>query len=115
MLLLPLLLRRMTRGRTVRRRLNMRRGRMWRRRRLNVRLRRPCRRLRMHLGWLRMRGRRLRSVRLGVRQRLGALTDLAPLHQPKSLAALDAVQAALPDVPAVACFDTAFHATIPDP
>ncbi len=49
----------------------------------------------------------------GVRQRLGALTDLAPLHQPKSLAALDAVTAVLPDVPAVACFDTAFHATIP--
>jgi acetate kinase len=48
-----------------------------------------------------------------VRQRLGALTDLAPLHQPKSLAALDAVQAVLPDAPAVACFDTAFHATIP--
>jgi acetate kinase len=50
----------------------------------------------------------------GVRQRMAALTDLAPLHQPKSLAALDAVQAVLPDVPAVACFDTAFHATIPD-
>ena len=50
----------------------------------------------------------------GVRQRMRALSDLAPLHQPKSLAALDAVQAVLPDVPAVACFDTAFHATIPD-
>jgi acetate kinase len=50
----------------------------------------------------------------GVRQRLGALSDLAPLHQLKSLAALDAVQAVLPEVPAVACFDTAFHATIPD-
>jgi acetate kinase len=49
-----------------------------------------------------------------VRQRLEALTDLAPLHQPKSLAALAAVTAALPDVPAVACFDTAFHATIGD-
>lgn len=49
-----------------------------------------------------------------VRHRLEALTDLAPLHQPKSLAALDAVQAALPGVPAIACFDTAFHATIPD-
>ena len=48
-----------------------------------------------------------------VRQRLESLTDLAPLHQPKSLAALDAVQAVLPAVPAVACFDTAFHATIP--
>jgi len=49
-----------------------------------------------------------------VRQRLEALTDLAPLHQPKSLAALDAVAAVLPDTPAVACFDTAFHATIPE-
>jgi acetate kinase len=42
--------------------------------------------------------------------RLSALSDLAPLHQPKSLAALAAVSAALPGVPAVACFDTAFHA-----
>jgi acetate kinase len=45
--------------------------------------------------------------------RLRALTDLAPLHQPKSLAALDVVSGVLPDVPAVACFDTAFHATLP--
>jgi acetate kinase len=49
-----------------------------------------------------------------VRRRLGELADLAPLHQPKSLAALDAVSAALADVPAVACFDTAFHTSIPD-
>jgi len=48
-----------------------------------------------------------------VRRRLETLTDLAPLHQPKSLAALDAVAAVLPDTPAVACFDTAFHASIP--
>ena len=48
-----------------------------------------------------------------VRKQLGELTDLAPLHQPKSLAALDAVTAVMPGVPAVACFDTAFHATIP--
>lgn len=48
-----------------------------------------------------------------VTTRLHDLIDLAPLHQPKSLAALDAVTAVLPDVPAVACFDTAFHATIP--
>ena len=45
--------------------------------------------------------------------RLRALTDLAPLHQPKSLAALDVVSGILPEVPAVACFDTAFHATLP--
>ncbi len=47
-----------------------------------------------------------------VRRALGELVELAPLHQPKSLAALDAVSAALPGVPAVACFDTAFHATL---
>jgi acetate kinase len=41
------------------------------------------------------------------------LTDLAPLHQPKSLAALDAVGSLLPETPTVACFDTAFHATLP--
>ena len=44
---------------------------------------------------------------------LRKLVDLAPLHQPKSLAALEAVNRALPDVPAIACFDTAFHATLP--
>jgi len=49
----------------------------------------------------------------GVRRALGELVDLAPLHQPKSLAALDAVSTALAGVPAVACFDTAFHATLP--
>ena len=48
-----------------------------------------------------------------VRAALEELTDLAPLHQPKSLAALDAVGAVLPDVRAAACFDTAFHATLP--
>lgn len=48
----------------------------------------------------------------GVERRLRELTDLAPLHQPKSLAGLDAVSAVLPDVLAVACFDTAFHQTI---
>jgi acetate kinase len=47
-----------------------------------------------------------------VEQALRALADLAPLHQAKSLAALDAVSAALPDLPGVACFDTAFHATL---
>jgi len=44
---------------------------------------------------------------------LRELSELAPLHQAKSLAALDAVSAALPGVPAVACFDTAFHADMP--
>jgi len=49
----------------------------------------------------------------GVLARLRALTALAPLHQPKSLAAVEAVQRARPGLPGVACFDTAFHATIP--
>ena len=44
---------------------------------------------------------------------LGELTDLAPLHQPPRWPASRAVGRALPDVPAVACFDTAFHATLP--
>jgi len=49
----------------------------------------------------------------GVRDALRGLVDLAPLHQPKSLAALDAITELLPGLPAVACFDTAFHATLP--
>ena len=49
----------------------------------------------------------------GVVTRLERLTTLAPLHQPKSLSALRAVTDLMPDVPAVACFDTAFHRTIP--
>jgi acetate kinase len=49
-----------------------------------------------------------------VERRLHALTELAPLHQPKSLAGIEAVRGGLPDVPEVACFDTAFHATLPD-
>jgi acetate kinase len=40
---------------------------------------------------------------------LTVLTPLAPLHQPHNLAAVRAVAAAAPDVPQVACFDTAFH------
>jgi len=42
-----------------------------------------------------------------------ALADLAPLHQPRALAAIAAARALLPQVPHVACFDTAFHATLP--
>jgi acetate kinase len=44
---------------------------------------------------------------------LRELSDLAPLHQPKSLAALDLISGLLPKIPAVACFDTAFHAGLP--
>ena len=48
-----------------------------------------------------------------VRKKLDDLVDLAPLHQPKSLAGIDAVSRVLPGIPAVACFDTAFHAGMP--
>lgn len=41
------------------------------------------------------------------------LTPLAPLHQPRALAALAAARRALPSTPHVACFDTAFHASMP--
>ena len=61
-------------------------------------------------------GERFREAVLIDSQVEAALRDLvalAPLHQPKSLAALDAVSTALPGLPAVACFDTAFHATLP--
>jgi len=39
--------------------------------------------------------------------------DLAPLHNPHNLAGIRSVQRRLPDAKQVACFDTAFHATIP--
>ena len=47
-------------------------------------------------------------------EELRALTVLAPLHQPPALDALEAVRRARPELPAVACFDTAFHATLPE-
>jgi acetate kinase len=45
---------------------------------------------------------------------IAGLTDLAPLHQPRALAGIHATAALLPGVPAVACFDTAFHASLPE-
>lgn len=48
-----------------------------------------------------------------VRSEIAGLTPLAPLHQPAALAGIDAARAALPDVPQVACFDTAFHRDLP--
>ena len=42
-----------------------------------------------------------------------ALTPLAPLHQPHHVEAIRAMSAIAPDMVQVACFDTAFHRTIP--
>jgi acetate kinase len=49
-----------------------------------------------------------------VRSGLAELTALAPLHNPAALAGIEAATRRYPDVPQVATFDTAFHATIPD-
>ena len=46
--------------------------------------------------------------------RISALQPLAPLHQPHNLAGVRAAQRAWPGVPQVACFDTAFHRSMPD-
>jgi acetate kinase len=50
------------------------------------------------------------TVRAAIRE----LQPLAPLHNAPALRGIDEAQRALPDVPHVAVFDTAFHATIPD-
>ena len=47
-----------------------------------------------------------------VRERLAALSPLAPSHQPHNLAAIGDLAVAFPDIPQVACFDTAFHRTL---
>lgn len=47
-------------------------------------------------------------------QEVRGLTPLAPLHQGRALAGITAAQTAAPDVPHVACFDTAYHAAMPE-
>ncbi len=44
---------------------------------------------------------------------LEALAVLAPAHQPAEIALIRDVQELLPEVPQIACFDTAFHRTQP--
>ena len=48
-----------------------------------------------------------------LRRELESLKPLAPLHQPKALAAAAALARIAPGLPAVGCFDTAFHAGLP--
>jgi acetate kinase len=45
---------------------------------------------------------------------LESFIPLAPLHEPHNVAGIKALQALLPDVPQVACFDTAFHRSQPE-
>jgi len=49
-----------------------------------------------------------------VAEALAELAELAPLHNGPALAALVDARRVLPDVPHVAVFDTAFHATLPE-
>ena len=44
---------------------------------------------------------------------LKKISDLAPLHMPAALSGILAIRRLLPRTPAVACFDTAFHSTLP--
>ncbi|MCX7897877.1 MAG: acetate kinase [Rhodocyclaceae bacterium] len=48
-----------------------------------------------------------------VMAQLAQLIPLAPLHQPHNLAGIEAMRSALPHVPQIACFDTAFHRSQP--
>ena len=49
-----------------------------------------------------------------IRGSFDALVQFAPLHLPTELALMDAASARWPDVPQVACFDTAFHRSLPE-
>ena len=48
-----------------------------------------------------------------VQSAIGDLSELAPLHNPASFQGIQAIKQALPWVPQVAVFDTAFHTTLP--
>lgn len=52
-------------------------------------------------------------VTAGLLKELEALAPLAPLHEPHNLAPIRAIAAARPQLPQVACFDTAFHRSMP--
>lgn len=55
-----------------------------------------------------------RRVDVDLLDELDALCPLAPLHQPHNLAAIHAIAALAPDLPQIACFDTAFHHDKPE-
>lgn len=48
-----------------------------------------------------------------VMRHLASLVPLAPLHQPRNLEPIEILTASHPSIPQVACFDTAFHRTLP--
>ena len=64
----------------------------------------------VHGGPAHDRPERVTPALLGV---LDRLTPLAPLHEPHNISPIRAIAAARPKLPQVACFDTAFHHTMP--
>jgi acetate kinase len=56
------------------------------------------------------------SVRINeeVEASIERFADLAPLHNPPNLTGIRAARQRLPGIPQVACFDTSFHATLPE-
>ncbi len=55
-----------------------------------------------------------RRITPEVEAAIAACVPLAPLHNPANLAGIRALARLAPDLPQVACFDTAFHATNPE-
>lgn len=54
------------------------------------------------------------AVDATVLEALERFSPLAPLHQPHNVAGIRAFAKAFPALPQIACFDTAFHATLPE-
>src|SRR5215813_5730662 len=61
-----------------------------------------------------MRHSRPARVTPGLLAELEALVPLAPLHEPHNLAPIKMAMTINPELPQVACFDTAFHRTAPE-
>ena len=57
---------------------------------------------------------RATRVTPAVHEQLARYNSLAPLHQPHNLAGITAFAQAFPALPQIACFDTAYHATVPE-
>jgi acetate kinase len=54
------------------------------------------------------------AITESVLNKLKGFIPLAPLHQPAAIKLIEEVQKLYPKIPQIACFDTAFHHTMPD-
>lgn len=55
-----------------------------------------------------------RQIDAAFLQELRTLIPFAPLHMPSAIRGIEAVLARFPDIPQIACFDTAFHRAMPE-